>query len=101
MPRPFEMLFLITYDIASDRPGDRRRARVAKFLESRGLRVQGSVFEVSMAPEKLPALIEDLRERIKESEDSIRFYPICSSCAGRQQKLGIDAVIEHDTFLVW
>ena len=101
MPRPFEMLFIITYDIASDRPGDRRRAKVAKLLESRGLRVQGSVFEVSMGPEKLPGLVDELHELIDGSVDSIRFYPICSSCAERHQRLGTAAIIEDDCFLVW
>jgi len=101
MPRPFEMLFLVTYDIPSDRAGQRRRARLAKFLEGRGLRVQWSVFEVPMAPEKLPLLCDQIQSLTKASQDSVRIYPLCASCAQRCERIGIDAPVERDGLIVW
>jgi CRISPR-associated protein Cas2 len=95
------MLYLISYDIPSDKPGDRRRARLAKFLLGRGLRVQWSVFEVMLSPERLPALIEELEELIDPDADSVRIYPLCAACTGRVNRLGVEAVVEREGLLVW
>ena len=101
MPRPFAMLYLISYDIPSDKPGDRRRAKLAKYLEGRGLRVQWSVFEVMLSPERLPVLIDELEERMDPGADSVRIYPLCGACTGRVHRLGLDAVVEREGLLVW
>lgn len=101
MPRPFSMLYLISYDVPSGKSGDRRRARLAKFLEGRGLRVQFSVFEVMLSPERLPTLIEGLEERMDPTEDSVRLYPLCASCTSRVHHLGKEAVVENEGLLIW
>jgi hypothetical protein len=54
------MFYLVTYDIPSSGSGDRRRTQLAKRLEGFGLRVQYSVFEIEISPERLPAIIEEL-----------------------------------------
>jgi CRISPR-associated protein Cas2 len=95
------MIFVIAYDLPSTREGDRRRAKVAKYLEGRGLRVQGSVFEIPLMPEKLPQLIEELRSLVEERTDSIRVYPLCASCERRIGRIGIDAPIERGDLSVW
>lgn len=64
MPRPGNMLFLISYDIPSSTSGDRRRARLARYLEGIGLRVQMSVFELDISPEKLGSVCAAVEERI-------------------------------------
>lgn len=101
MPRPFEMIFLVTYDIPSTRAGDRRRTKLAKHLLSRGLRVQWSVFEIPLPPEKLPALCAEIAQIIVLEEDSVRLYPLCAACANRVEHIGVKAVIERDSFIVW
>jgi CRISPR-associated protein Cas2 len=101
MPRPFEMIHLVSYDLPADKEGDRRRARLAKYLEGRGLRVQYSVFEVNLSPERVPELIGELCALIDVTQDSVRVYPLCATCVGRMQRAGIDAVIERDGLLVW
>jgi CRISPR-associated endonuclease Cas2 len=47
------MLFLVSYDLPSSQSGDRRRARLARYLQSVGIRVQWSVFELDIDPQKL------------------------------------------------
>ena len=101
MPRPFEMLYVIAYDLPSTREGDRRRARIAKHLAGRGLRVQGSVFEIPLMPEKLPVLIEELRSLVEEDADSVRVYPLCAACEQMIERIGIDAPIEREDLIVW
>ena len=77
--RLFSMaLYLISYDVASDK----RRTRVAAHLENRGVRVQFSVFEVEVAEPTLNRLLGKLRDQIDATTDSIRVYPLCQRCRG-------------------
>lgn len=95
------MLYLVSYDIPSDKAVNRRRNKLAKFLEGRGLRVQLSVFELMLSPERLPALLAELNTKINPKEDSIRVYPLCGSCIDRVNHLGREALIESSGLLVW
>lgn len=95
------MLYLISYDIPSSEAGQRRRNRVAKTLESVGLRVQYSVFEVVIDPTKLDGLLAALHDIIDLEEDNLRVYTCCASCAGQAMRLGANAPVEHADILVW
>lgn len=95
------MLYLISYDIPSSRPGNRRRARLARFLTGRGIRVQMSVFEVELSPERLPILMDEISQFLDPFADSVRVYPLCAACTQRVQHLGIEAVVEREGMLVW
>ncbi len=66
------LLYLVTYDI----PCDKRRKKVSDLLAGYGQRVQYSVFECVLSVAKYAELRQRLRQRIKESEDNIRFYPL-------------------------
>ncbi|HIK56562.1 MAG TPA: CRISPR-associated endonuclease Cas2 [Synechococcales cyanobacterium M55_K2018_004] len=66
------LFYLVTYDI----PSDQRRKKVADLLEGYGRRVQYSVFECVLTPQKYDELRQRLRQRVKPGEDSVRFYPI-------------------------
>lgn len=101
MPRPGNMLHLISYDIPSNPAGDRRRARLARRLEGLGLRVQHSVFEVDIDPLKLPGVCRLLSECIDAAEDSVRIYPICGTCNAKVTQLGVPAILERDDLFVW
>jgi CRISPR-associated protein Cas2 len=95
------MRHLISYDIPSTPGGDRRRARIARYLEGLGLRVQFSLFELELPPERLPAVVAHLESLHDPSEDSIRVYPICSACSDRSHRLGMEAPCEHGPLLIW
>lgn len=77
------------YVLCYDTPSARRRARVAKQLESCGFRVQFSVFEADLTAEMLRDLIVALHALIDRSEDNIRIYPVCQQCAGKVRVVGI------------
>lgn len=78
------MLVLIVYDI----PDNKRRQKLATFLEGYGRRVQKSVFEcfISLAEmQKLYALVE---RRVKPAEDNVRFYWIAADALPRTLTIG-------------
>ncbi|MDP1550262.1 MAG: CRISPR-associated endonuclease Cas2 [Nitrosomonas sp.] len=69
-------LVIISYDIAHPR----RLNRVAKVLETAGVRIQKSVFECGLTPDALLALRLRLRRLIDPAEDHILITPVCSRC---------------------
>jgi len=74
--------YLAAYDISSNK----RRAKIAKIMESMGARVQGSVFEIWLDDAALQQLNKRCRRVINEKEDSLRLYSICANC---RQKISI------------
>jgi CRISPR-associated protein Cas2 len=66
------LLYLITYDI----PSDKRRKKVSDLLEGYGQRVQYSVFECRLESAKYEELKTRLKKRVNLEEDSVRFYPL-------------------------
>ncbi len=69
-------LVVISYDITHPR----RLNRVAKVLETAGIRIQKSVFECGLTPDALLALRLRLRRLIDPTEDHILITPICARC---------------------
>lgn len=65
-------LYLVTYDI----PSNKRRKKVSDLLEGYGKRVQYSVFECVLEPNKFAELKKRLKKRVNLEEDSVRFYPL-------------------------
>lgn len=97
MPRPFMTLYIISYDIPSGGEGDKRRARLARYLSGVGLRVQMSVFEVRLQPERLLSICRDMEEIINPDTDSIRIYSICANCEKKHICIGKKAVCEYES----
>ena len=67
------MRYAIAYDVADDR----RRQRVAKFLEGWGRRVQRSVFECELSSEELDQVFASLKELLISEEDICHLYRLC------------------------
>lgn len=86
------MLYVISYDIEDDR----RRNRIARYLEALGQRVQYSVFECELTPAQHRAVRVELEERIDRMADSVRLYPVCATCAAAIERLGAVEPIRHD-----
>ena len=63
------MNYLITYDISNNK----KRTQVEKLLSSYGIRVNYSVFELTIKKQTLSTLINDLKEHM-DRNDSIRVY---------------------------
>ena len=63
--------YIISYDVASTKEGDKRRSRVFDHLEERGDRAQFSVFFCALNPRELAQLRMDLDAIIHHHEDQI------------------------------
>jgi CRISPR-associated protein Cas2 len=71
------------YVLAYDLSDDRRRAKIARLMESLGERVQGSVFEAWLTPAELNRLVAKAKKILHEREDSLRIYMLCAACRGK------------------
>jgi CRISPR-associated protein Cas2 len=79
------MYLLIVYDI----PCDRRRLAIDKILSSYGVRVNLSVFEVTLKTRSHgDRLREKLLEAMKAEDDSIRIYPLDKTTVVKAEELG-------------
>lgn len=66
---------MVCFDVSDDR----RLRQVANELENFGQRVQRSVFECWLQEKQLFELKRRLSSILDESEDQVRYYPLCSS----------------------
>ena len=73
------VFYVISYDI----PDNRRRAQLAKILKGFGRRVQYSVFEAHLNRTQYEELKRAVARIIDFSEDSVRYYALCSACTPR------------------
>lgn len=78
------MLVLVVYDI----PDDRRRLKVATFLEGYGRRVQKSVFECFLSLREMQQLHQKLQRFAKPEEDNVRLYWIGESAITKTLTIG-------------
>ena len=63
--------FIVSYDIASDKAGDKRRTKVFNHLQSNGDHAQYSVFFCQLNPTELARLRATLQPLINNSEDQV------------------------------
>lgn len=75
----WDMLTLVAYDISDPK----RLARIAKYCEDFGGRVQYSVFELRLSQELFEQFWQGLLKRIDEKTDRVVAYRICRDCARR------------------
>ena len=75
------MFYVISYDI----PDDRRRNQLAKVLKGFGTRVQYSVFEAHLNRRQYEDLKQAVDRLLEPSEDSVRYYALCSACVARAE----------------
>jgi CRISPR-associated protein Cas2 len=80
----FGMLVLIVYDIADDK----RRLKLATFLEGYGRRVQESVFECFLSLDEMKKLHGRVLKRVKPEVDNVRFYWVPVDAVARTLTIG-------------
>jgi CRISPR-associated protein Cas2 len=78
------MLVVVVYDI----PDDRRRTKLADFLEGYGRRVQYSVFECFLSLQEMKDLHQKVRKKVNEEEDNVRFYWLSEQGVSRSLAIG-------------
>jgi len=92
-----KMFYVISYDISDDR----RRNRVAKFLQGFGERVQYSVFECDFDDRKKEEYLKTRLERlINPDEDSIRIYKLKDEQKKDIDILGTGKITEYSDVYV-
>lgn len=90
------MLYLVCYDIASDRTRD----RMSKALLDFGSRIQESVFECPLNDELLGRMMSRLERLELGDADRVRVYRICASCVDRVRLYGPgDVTVEPECYL--
>lgn len=88
------MFILLTYDIDfKDENCNKRLRKVAKICESYGIRVQNSVFELTLDWGEFLSLKDKLQEIIKNN-DSIRFYLLGNNYKNKIEVIGKEETIE-------
>lgn len=76
------------YVIAYDIPSDRRRTKVHDMLQGFGRWTQFSLFEAWLTRKQLLILQQRLARHLKESEDHVRFYSLCTACVNKTETVG-------------
>lgn len=83
------MMVLVAYDVSTESAKGRKRLRhVAKMCESRGQRVQNSVFECLLDPAQWASFRQRLIDEIDIEEDSLRFYFLGKNWQRRVEHVG-------------
>ena len=71
------MKYIVCYDIKEDAI----RARVVKYLETRALRIQFSVFSCNLSPVDVRAMKKELLRLTQEADRPLLLIvPVCKSC---------------------
>lgn len=91
------MFVLIAYDIGNAK----RLRKVARVMQSFGVRVQRSVFECRINQAQLDALLARVKLVIKPKEDRIHLYQICENCQARMANHGRVALTADPETWVW
>ncbi len=87
---------VFAYDVRDDT----RRLRVARVLKNALERVQKSVFEGELGPERLELVQARALRHIRESEDSLRVYVLCARCAQAVRVFGVSPVLDDPEVLI-
>ena len=80
---------LVTYDIAdTDGVGAVRLRKVAQVCERYGQRVQFSVFECRLSPERLARMIGEVEDVIDRDRDSVMVYRFSGRIGDARLRIG-------------
>jgi CRISPR-associated protein Cas2 len=95
------VLVVVSYDVdTTEAAGRRRLRRIAKTCQSRGQRVQFSVFECEVTPADWVTLRARLLQEMNETKDSLRFYFLGADGKRRIEHAGNRKPIDLDGALI-
>jgi len=95
------MMVVVSYDVSTLTPKGRLRLRLAaKECKNFGQRVQNSVFECLLDPEKWMVLRQHLLSLYDPGEDSLRFYFLGARWRGRVEHHGAKKVNDPEGLLL-
>ncbi len=83
------MMVLITYDVCTESEGGAKRLRkIAKVCKNYGQRVQNSVFECLVAPDRFVVMKSEIEKIMNKEKDSIRYYFLGKNWTRRVEHIG-------------
>ncbi|HDT14837.1 MAG TPA: CRISPR-associated endonuclease Cas2 [Firmicutes bacterium] len=83
------MMVLITYDVCTESEGGAKRLRkIAKVCKNYGQRVQNSVFECLVTPDKFVVMKSEIEKIMNKEKDSIRYYFLGKNWTRRVEHIG-------------
>lgn len=95
------MYILVAYDVnTTEKEGQKRLRKVARACLDYGQRVQNSVFECEVTDAQFCILKERIRDIIKSSSDSVRFYYLNRSENRRVEVLGKETAYKVNDAIV-
>jgi len=83
---------IVAYDIANSK----RLNKVAKVLCDYGVRVQKSIFEVTVNERVFVEMKARIEEVIMDAEDGVKYFPVCEKCAGTVEIIGQGSYTDPD-----
>jgi len=75
---------IVAYDIADPK----RLNIVAKIIKDYGVRVQKSIFEATVDSGIFAQMKVRIEEVIAYEEDGVKYFPVCTKCAGTVEIIG-------------
>ncbi|MCK5164000.1 MAG: CRISPR-associated endonuclease Cas2 [Desulfobacula sp.] len=90
------MLVLVSYDVSTEKNGQKRLRRVAKVCKNYGQRVQYSVFECMVDPAQWTIMRQNLINEIEPELDSLRFYFLGSNWKRKVEHIGAKAALDME-----
>lgn len=94
------MLVLVSYDVSTEKNGQKRLRRVAKVCKNYGQRVQYSVFECLVDPTQWTIMRRNLINEIEPELDSLRFYFLGSNWKRKVEHIGAKAALDMEGPLI-
>lgn len=97
------MLILVTYDVSVlTKAGQKRLRQIAKVCLDHGVRVQNSVFECEVEPDKYVFLKTSLMAIFEPKEDSLRFYHLGKKGYRKVEHFGAKVTLNplHDPLIL-
>ncbi|WP_304511721.1 CRISPR-associated endonuclease Cas2 [Desulfobacula sp.] len=94
------MLVLVSYDVSTEKNGQKRLRRVAKVCKNYGQRVQYSVFECMVDPTQWTIMRRNLINEIEPELDSLRFYFLGSNWKRKIEHIGAKTALDIEGPLI-
>jgi CRISPR-associated protein Cas2 len=94
------VLVLVSYDVSTEKNGQKRLRRVAKVCKNYGQRVQYSVFECMVDPTQWTIMRQSLINEIEPELDSLRFYFLGSNWKRKIEHIGAKPALDIEGPLI-
>ena len=83
---------IVTYDIAEPR----RLNRIAKIMKDYGVRVQKSIFQVTVTEQVFYTMKLRIEKEMMLEKDGVKYFPLCEKCAATREIIGLGVFVDPD-----